>query len=226
MSARHEYKYALAADQDALLCAKAAALMPRDIHAGPAGSYVVRSLYLDDAFDSCLWDSLSGGEPRAKFRLRYYGSDAGTLRLEKKRKRDGMGRKESCRVTPGECARLLRGEPVLPAPDDAPERLRLLTEINTLGLTPKIIVTYDREAFVYPGGNVRVTFDRALTSSDDLTHFLTGDYPQRPVYAMGACVMEIKWDTLLPRHIKGALQTDGLTWTAFSKYYWCRTLHL
>ena len=96
MSVRHEEKYALGADQDALLAAKTAALLPRDAHAGADGRYLVRSLYLDDARDALLWDNLAGGEPRVKYRLRYYGDDPATLRLEKKTNQRLLGKKEFC----------------------------------------------------------------------------------------------------------------------------------
>lgn len=225
MSLRHEYKYRISAAQSALLANKAAALMLRDPHAGPDGSYLVRSLYLDDALDTCLWDNLAGGEPRAKYRLRYYGDDLSTLRLEKKSKRRGLGVKEHCLLTPEEGRALLRGE--FPAVENCePLKQRLLTEAAMYGLQPKIIVTYAREAMVYPGGNVRITFDRALTSSGELDRFFSGDYAQRPVFALGESILEVKWDELFSRHITEVLQTDRLNQTAFSKYYWCRKLHL
>ena len=226
MRARHEDKYALPADQDALLAAKAAAVMARDEHAGPNGSYLVRSLYLDDANDALLWDNLAGGEPRVKYRLRYYGDDPATLRLEKKTKQRTLGTKEQCPITAEEFAALLRGEALFLAAEADGVKRRLLTEIGMRGLTPKVIVTYAREAFTFPAGNVRVTFDRGLTSSAETDRFLTGDYAARPVYHPGASVLEIKYDELLPRHIRGVLQKESLIRTAYSKYTACRLVHL
>ena len=93
-------------------------------------------------------------------------------------------------------------------------------------LKPKVIVTYERVPFVYPGGNVRVTFDQKITSSAELGAFLSGEYAQRPILPVGKSVLEVKWDELLPLHIKDALNMDTLQWSAFSKYYMCRILHL
>ena len=39
-------------------------------------------------------------------------------------------------------------------------------------LEPKTVVTYDREAFIYKPGNVRVTIDRNLRSGLDSINFL------------------------------------------------------
>jgi hypothetical protein len=91
---------------------------------------------------------------------------------------------------------------------------------------PKVIATYERIPFVYSGGNVRITFDRKLTSSNELNRFLSGDYMERPVLAAGNSIMEVKWDEVMPRHIKDTLKLENLNWTAFSKYSMCRRFHL
>lgn len=93
-------------------------------------------------------------------------------------------------------------------------------------MVPKVIVTYLRYPFVYSAGNVRVTFDEEITSSNDLDHFLTSDYEERPILGLGMNVLEVKWDEVLPQHIKEALYMDNLQWSVFSKYYLCRCYHL
>jgi len=35
-------------------------------------------------------------------------------------------------------------------------------------------------------------------------------------------VLEVKWDELMPSHIRENMLIDNLQWTAFSKYYLCR----
>ena len=226
MRYRHEYKYRIDARQEAILRVRMAGLLQPDSHAGAGGAYIVRSLYLDDCFDSCLNDNLLGAEPRSKFRLRYYGDDPDTIRLEKKSKRAGMAQKEICPLTRGEAERLLSGGAPAPEPDAPALKKRLFTELLQRGLGPKTIVTYERVPFVYGGGNVRVTFDRMLSSSGDTERFLTRDYAARPVLPAGQSILEVKWDELLPPFIKETLQLEGLQWTAFSKYTMCRRVHL
>ena len=223
---RHEYKYLLDPPREALLHLKAGAVLKRDPHAGPGGSYLVRSVYFDDQDSTCLWENLNGAEPRSKFRIRYYNRDPGRLCLEKKSKRRGMCLKESCGISRAECEAFLRGEMLLPEESGDDLKKRLFTEIGLRGLRPVCIVTYERIPFVYSGGNVRVTFDRKLSSSTELSRFLTGDYLQRPVFPLGQSLMEVKWDELLPGHLRETLQTDDLQWTAFSKYGLCRKVHL
>lgn len=219
---RHENKYRINAKHEGVLYVKVKGLLRQDIHAGQSGSYQIRSLYFDDIHDTCLSDNLRGKDPRSKFRIRYYDDDISYLRLEKKLKYRGLGQKESCRLTEEECRTLMRGD--IPLITDAmpPVKQKLLTELKLRGLKPKVIVTYERLPFVYPAGNVRITFDRKLTSSDEISKFLSGDYARRPVMPCGESIIEIKWDELLPRHIKDTLQTENLIQTAFSKYAMCR----
>lgn len=224
-SYRHEYKYVIDAAQRQVLLIRASGLMQRDIHGGPDGAYLIRSLYFDDDRDTCFYENESGTDPRSKFRIRYYNNDTNVLRLEKKIKRHGMTRKDSCALTPDEAAILTEGG--FPVIGDMPaDKKRLLLELQRRVLRPKVIVTYRRIPFVYTAGNVRITFDEGITSSDETKRFLMQDYRQRPVMPLGQSIFEVKWDELLPLHIKGMLQLDTLQWSAFSKYYTCRCIHL
>ena len=224
--ARHEYKYLINAVQEELLRQRAACLLARDPYAGADGSYFIRSLYFDDPDDGCLLDNESGTDRRSKFRIRYYNHDSSVLRLEKKSKIRGMTRKVSCPLSQEEGRMLTEGRIPAVTPGLPPQKQQLFLELQLRGLTPKVIVSYERIPFVYAAGNVRITFDRKLSSSGDVSRFLSGDYGFRPVAGPGTSVLEVKWDQLLPPHIQDSLQLDSLQWTSFSKYYMCRIYHL
>jgi len=223
---RHEYKYMIDARQRAILQVRARAIAQTDPNTGPDGTYIVRSVYFDDMNDRCLLENLNGTDPRSKYRLRYYNHDIGYIALEKKRKYRTGCLKEAALLTEAECRMLLCGGFPDIRPGDPPLKKRLLYEMQCLGLMPRAIVTYVREPYVFPAGNVRITFDSSITSSNDTTGFLTGCYAQYPVLPEGQSVLEVKWDEIMPRHIKDALHTDGLQWTAFSKYSMCRMIHI
>ena len=89
-------------------------------------------------------------------------------------------------------------------------------------LLPKVIVSYERIPYIYQVGNVRVTFDRHITASNEVSRFLMGDYNRRPILPQGESVMEVKWDEIMPQFIKEYMQLDSLQWCTFSKYYLCR----
>ncbi len=133
--------------------------------------------------------------------------------------------KESCMITPEECEALMRGD-IPDISENMPDgKRKLFTDMFVRNLLPKTIVTYERIPLIYPGGNVRVTFDKKITSSVETVRFLYGDYSQRPVLPEGKSILEVKWDELLPRHIRQLLQLEDLAWTSFSKYRICRTIH-
>lgn len=223
---RHEYKYRIDAKQEMILQMKALGVMQRDPNVRADGSYLVRSVYFDDIHDTCLSENFSGCDPRSKFRIRYYNSDTSRISLEKKSKVRSMCSKDSCRLTVEECEFFLHGN-VPDVTEDMPaEKKKLFTEMRLRSLVPKVIVTYERIPFVYSGGSVRVTFDRKVTSSWELNRFLSGDYTQRPMLPCGGSILEVKWDEVLPRHIKDMLRLEHLNWVAFSKYSMCRIFHL
>lgn len=223
---RHEYKYLLDSPMEQILQIRAAGLLALDAHVQEEGSYVIRSLYFDDLYDSCLRENDAGTDPRSKFRIRYYNHNTDKIHLEKKSKTRGMTRKEACDLTLEECAMLVRGE--IPDVDDTMPAIKkqLLLEMRLRNLMPKVIVSYERVPYVYPGGNVRITFDRDISSSVELSAFLSGDYPTRPILPVGSSILEVKWDEVMPLHIKEVMQLNQLQWTAFSKYYMCRKFHL
>ena len=223
---RHEYKYMINAKQEGILQVKAMGVMQRDPHVREDGSYLVRSAYLDDIHDICLAENLSGSDPRSKFRIRYYNDDTDMIFLEKKSKVRNMCLKDSCSLTVAECGTFLCGEVPDITTDMPMNKKKLFTEVRLRSLIPKVIVTYERIPFIYSGGNVRVTFDRNITSSEDLDRFLSGDYLERPVLPCGHSILEVKWNEIMPKHIKDILQIENLNWTAFSKYFMCRKLHL
>lgn len=225
---RHELKYLITAGQAACLVPRLRALMRPDPHAGPGGSYNIRSLYFDDYENSCLRQNEDGTDPREKFRLRIYGRSPDFVRLELKRKQHGKTQKLGCTVTQEQCRALMADKPLLPGlAADAPGLLRrLAAEQRTRLLAARVVVEYERTPFVHPLGNVRITLDSALCSSSACGQFLQPQLPARGVLPTGLLLLEVKFDQFLPDAIYRALQLENLQQTAFSKYALCRRYHL
>ena len=89
-------------------------------------------------------------------------------------------------------------------------------------MRPKVIVEYVRYPFIERNGNVRITFDEAISSSNEIGSFLDRNITVRPIMEKGQGIMEVKWDEFLPDYIKETMQLDSLNWNSFSKYYQCR----
>ncbi len=219
---RHEYKYRLDARQEAVLQLRARGLMQLDPHVGESGSYYIRSLYLDSPDDECFSDNEDGCNHRSKFRIRRYDDNTEFIRLEKKSKINGMCKKESCALTREECQDIMDGK-YFPINMDMPVgKQKLLAEMEMRRLRPKVVVSYERVPYICQGGNVRVTFDKALSSSGDVGGFLAEPSASRLIFPRGESLLEVKWDELLPGYIYHGLSMDTLSWTGFSKYYLCR----
>lgn len=222
---RHEYKYFINSFDKVELLARLEGILEKDCHVLEDGGYRIRSVYFDDLNDTCLYQNIDGTDPRSKYRIRYYNRDIDRIQLEKKSKYRGMTYKESCPLSTDECHILLCGD-YLDESEYEGLKAQLLLDLRLGNLVPKVIVTYDRIPFVFPGGNVRITFDSNLTSSNDIRSFLVAEYGQRSVFSDGCSILEVKWDELLPLHIRETLQISNMSWTAFSKYYYCRVYHL
>ena len=135
------------------------------------GCYHIRSLYFDTPSDKALREKLDGVNGREKFRIRCYNRDFSLIHLEKKSKRNGLGRKEKVRLTPDQVQALMNGETNWMMASGNPLLQELCCKMKLQGLRPRTLVDYIREPFVYGPGNVRVTLDHQLRTLFFMTTF-------------------------------------------------------
>lgn len=221
---RHELKYQISPAEYCILRQRLRTLMQPDPHAGPDGRYQITSLYFDNFADKALREKLDGLSRREKFRLRRYGEDLQYIHLEKKQKISGLCLKSSAVLDPEDCQRLLAGDQNWLANTTSELAQELAFQMQSQLLRPRTLVGYTREAYIYPAGNVRITFDFDLFTAQDPSVFLRPDPGIIPV-AGGQMLMELKYDGFLPSHLADALQLGTLRVRAFSKYAACRTLY-
>lgn len=218
---RNELKFLCSEQELALIERRIQSICRRDTHAGADGVYRVRSVYFDDYADSCYYENEDGTDPREKFRIRIYNGDTSHITLECKRKEHGRNHKFSCPLTWEQCSALLEGRYRLQE-CDVPVLCRLVLLQQTRHFVPKVIVEYERTPFVYPQGNVRITFDRNISGSAKVQDFGKARLQMFPVMPVGQHVLEVKYDEIFPDFIKAQAQIGNLQQTAFSKYYLCR----
>lgn len=218
---RHEFKHQISPGEDLVLSQRLRKLFPHDKYAGPGGSYRITSLYFDTPYDSAYREKLDGVDNREKFRLRYYGTDTSFIRLEKKFKRKGLCGKRSVSLIQDQAEKILRGDYEFLLKSADPLLIELYSKIRGKGLRPKTIVRYDREAFVYAPGNVRITLDRNLYTGLGSIDFLNTEL--KGIKAVDASrVLEVKYDEFLPELVRMAVQVPGRQAGACSKYALCR----
>ena len=68
-------------------------------------------------------------------------------------------------------------------------------------MVPKVIVEYERTPYVYKNGNVRITFDRNITSSSQVDQFFNATAKKRPILPAGMQLLEVKYDEYLPEDL-------------------------
>ena len=138
------------------------------------------------------------------------------MRLEKKSKINGLSSKESCPITADECRKIICGDVEFMLNSEHELMRELYAKMKYQLLRPRCIVAYRRESFVYPPGNVRVTFDTEIGGSNNVREFLNPQCKFEKVFCVS--VLEVKWDEFLPGIIRDCVQVKSRRSAAFSKY--------
>ena len=201
-----------------LLAGRLKNVMSQDIHQ-EGDCYEIRSLYFDDLWDRCLDENEAGVDRREKYRIRIYDPRSDVIHLEIKEKNRGLTKKRACDLSREECLAIMAGELSL-KPDGRAPLNSLQLQMRCARMEPKVIIAYERTAFVHPSGNVRITFDRNIMASSCREEFLEDRVSGMvPVLPAGMHVLEVKYDEFLPDSIAQQLEIGKLRKTAFSKYY-------
>lgn len=195
-------------------------LRPDSNESNPEG-YSVVSLYFDDLTDSCLQETVDGVNLRDKYRIRIYNHSLDVIKLEVKSKKDSRIIKRSKSITKEQLETLIRGGCIEDAASMEDPATLFNIAIRTKGLRPKVIVAYERKAYVFGPGNVRITFDRNVRASDQVENFgksnISYDF-------LEDCdkVLEVKYDEFIPDFLVQLLELGNMQQTAYSKYQLCR----
>ena len=222
---RSEWKYLVNNQQLSLLKNKISKVLELDPHTPDNGRYLIHSLYFDNYRNESLYSNEAGLAIKYKWRIRYYGDDLTYIVLEKKEKLDGGGRKKSCNLTIEEYNSIVS----LNICDIAYETNKKLIKelaIDMLknGYHPKIIIDYERIAYVEEISNVRITFDMKISASYELDKFLDNDYTKFYIMPSNINLLEVKFDYILPSYIKNIIELNNMNQTSFSKYYFGRRI--
>jgi hypothetical protein len=219
---RHEWKSIINTADDSVLCSQLTKLLKHDPHAGPEGSYLIRSLYFDNDDDKALREKLDGLPHREKFRLRLYSPEDTMVKLEKKEKHLKLTRKTTAYLTRDQSLQILSGDLQWMASSDQQLIVEFYTKLRYQRLKPQTIVEYQREAFLYRPGNVRVTMDRNIR-----TGLFSKDLFNPRLTTLGSdlqhqTVLEVKYDAFLPDLIRDLVQLGNRQTSSVSKYALCR----
>ena len=215
---RHEYKHAINLLDYHALRQRMRAVAQLDPYAGTDGRYHIRSLYFDNDDDKALREKLYGLPNREKYRIRIYNAGSDFIRLEKKSKVNGLCNKQSATLTKAQADQILAGDIEWMAYSNNAVILEFYGKIGYQRLRPKTIVDYWREAYIYPYGNVRITFDSEVRTGIYSTGLFDKNLPTFSTGEPGVLLLEVKYDEFLPDVIRDLIQTNTRHTAAFSKY--------
>lgn len=216
MKGRHEHKFHINLADYLQLRSKLSVVAKLDTNVGEDGTYLIRSLYFDNYADKVVDEKLQGISRREKWRIRFYNDNLNFIRLEKKYKINNLTYKVQAKLTRLQVEQILIGNYEVLKTDEDPLLLELYTKMYFEVLRPRTIVDYTREVYVYSAGNVRVTFDTNLRTSNNIHQFLEPSRTTTP--ASHTILLEVKYDGFLTDILQKIVNIDQRSQTEFSKY--------
>lgn len=193
-----------------------------DENSGERGIYTIRSLYFDNVNNKALVEKINGVNNREKFRLRFYNNNHDFIKLEKKSKVNGLCSKITTNVSVAQCEAIIKNNVKDIFQYKDPVLIELYSKMKYDLLRPKTIVEYEREAYIFKPGNVRITFDSNIRSGLYSQNFFDGNLATIGMPKASPIILEVKFDEFLPEIIKDVIQTNDRGSSAFSKYAACR----
>jgi len=214
---RHELKYMINYFDYVIFKNKFDKILKRDQSCQEA-AYTITSLYFDDIQNSALKQKVDGDAFRYKYRIRYYNHDTSCFKLEKKSKYEQMTSKTSLDLSKEDVDHILEGQIEFLKDTESEVGTAFYNEIIKNRLLPKVIVEYERLAFIHPIGDLRITFDTAIKASFHQFDFTNQKYILTPLLEPNDVVLEIKFNHELPQFIKGILESNHSIQESISKY--------
>lgn len=220
---RHELKFLLSQIEYNNLKMLLGVLLNKDVHMETSQDYYIRSLYFDSFANQDYVSKIIGVPDRKKIRLRIYDVNAEKVKLEIKNKENDYSLKETTTIKREDALKMsMHDYQVLLKYDDVVSR-KAYHNVMLNAYMPKIIVDYEREAYLLPIENVRLTFDKGVRASKSSDLFAE-NLVMSDVMPKQQIILEVKYDKYLPEHIKKILSSVCMQRMSISKYCMAREI--
>jgi hypothetical protein len=227
---RFEYKYLIdeRCAHDVRSFARAHLVRDEYARAEMKWAYPTHSVYFDGPGLPLYHSTVQGHKNRYKLRVRYYTDNENhPVFFELKRRvgdiilkdRAKVKRDRALRIMAGECPRIT--DLVKPEDLDAWSALRRFCDArDNIGATPRVFVSYMREAWVKTNDdNVRLTFDRDLSGGKyNGTLAIKRDFFPPPLLPGHPCVLELKFTDRFPHWFRDMVAALNLERRNNAKY--------
>ena len=222
---RHELKFPITRTQLEVLRHTIGKVLTLDPNADKeTRSYHIRSLYFDTVFDDALYDKIAGVKDRDKYRIRIYNLSDKNIFMECKTKVGSLISKRSVKISRDLTEQLMAGDPTGLESTQSGLLRDVYREMRTRLLHPAVIVDYEREAYIHPAEEVRITFDMKVRTGLNSIDLFNPHVPTIPVLDHDETILEVKYNRVLPPYLVSLLSfaCPEATQTAVSKYTLCR----
>lgn len=219
---RHELKYYINFNDYIAIRNRIKHVLPLDPNANEHGEYLIRSLYFDDIYDTALFEKDFGVNVRNKYRIRIYNLDDKVIKLERKNKVGQYVCKDAVRISREEYDQIMAGNYDCLRSSDNFLKKDFYWAIKNKLLAPKVIVDYEREAYVGNLSETRITFDKNLRSAYTDNNIFNKNIATQSIITMPMLIMEVKFNEFLPEVVQKMVAVDAKDLSAISKYVYCR----
>jgi hypothetical protein len=221
MKFRHELKYLINFQDYSLIRSRLADVLHLDEHAAFDGAYTVTSLYFDDYFNRAYHEKYSGVIDRCKYRIRIYNQSESVINLERKAKTNRYVSKETAALTRQEVDEILQGNYGFLLKSSSNLLRVFYYECLSNLMRPRVVVAYEREAYIMHAGTVRICFDKNVRAGVEGFDLFDSRMPMLEVLNPGLLIMEVKFTEFLPDVIRKILPHRTADHAAVSKYVLC-----
>ena len=215
---RHEYKFVIPYSEMANLRNKLDDVLTLD----RGGPYMVRSLYFDSYDDVDYYSKLNGDMVRKKIRLRIYDLNSDKAKMEIKGKIDMHQLKESLVIEKSDALELLKENYSVLLNYDNELAYRLYSILSE-GYIPKVVIEYDRVAYITTT-TTRITFDYNIKRSNRVDDFYSDKINYLELTNPNDVVLEVKFDRFLEPYIAKILEKYISRNQSVSKYVMGRNI--
>ena len=215
---RHEIKFYINKRQAAELRLFLTKNIRLDTNTDETGSYWIRSLYFDTVENKDYYEKTIGCNIRKKIRLRIYDISTKIVKLELKNKFDSYVLKETVTISKEDACKLIKGDCNFLINCNHKTANKIFGFMHRDIYRPKVIIDYEREAYVYEIQNIRVTLDKNLRTSWNCRDLFKKDLCMVPLINEDIYVLEIKYDHIIPVFLRRILSNFIMQKSQISKY--------
>ena len=173
--------------------------------AGVEGRYHISSLYFDSYYNTSFFEKQDGILSRDKFRVRFYDNNFDLIKLERKHKHGEMIQKDSATISLEQYQMMREGQYDFMKQEKASVFEMFYANHVLKRMRPVVLVEYDRQAYIHPAGNVRITFDTMVSAgSPTISNAI-------PATEEEYTILEVKYNRFIPLFITELLSGFQMT---------------